>query len=426
MGFAGTFDLKNVPIVNHNGDQLIYFPFARKIIRINGDNFNPYRNKIIEVNLLEESSKKTQNRYVPSAILSQITFILTNRCNLNCTYCYLRDDVSNKSKDMNWKTIHLTLEKYLHKINGVPLISFFGGEATLRFDLIKKTVKNVRKLQPETIFHLSSNGTFNNEVSEFLLNEMFIISISCDGKAEQHNKNRKFVNGEGSWEKIIENIRILQTLPVIIRMTLTKNNIDHIPPAIQFFTDTYGIKFFHIEIVSETGNTNEYLPNPHKISKCFDEILSILEKSKGYIFHSSWQNIVDPQSIFCSAFKKENVIINPEGNITGCYRIHNPSGIFNFGSITNDNFTATCDLEPFLYKDCKECDYRYICGGGCIWRNSLNEFELGGNKSEICDIKKMLISKAIITLYQASKKRNHNPILADNGFNNYLKRRVFA
>lgn len=80
--------------------------------------------------------------------LETITFELTKKCNLNCTYCVYNDMYEsfeeNIGCEMNLATAKAVLDYFFALFNGGNSISehktinigFYGGEPLLRFDLI--------------------------------------------------------------------------------------------------------------------------------------------------------------------------------------------------------------------------------------------------------------------------------------------------
>ena len=67
---------------------------------------------------------------------------ITNRCNLNCIYCY----ADNKnSKDMDFKTAKNSIDYILSDDADKLKIQFTGGEPLLNFDLIEKVIKYCNK-----------------------------------------------------------------------------------------------------------------------------------------------------------------------------------------------------------------------------------------------------------------------------------------
>ena len=68
---------------------------------------------------------------------------ITNKCNLNCIYCYNAD--KNEIKDMDFKTAKNSIDYILSDDADKLKIQFTGGEPLLNFDLIEKVIKYCNK-----------------------------------------------------------------------------------------------------------------------------------------------------------------------------------------------------------------------------------------------------------------------------------------
>jgi len=89
-------------------------------------------------------------------------------------------------------------------------IGFYGGEPMLEFDLIKKCVAYAEsQVEGKVIkFNMTTNGTImTDEMMDYLVEKNFILSVSLDGSKEEHDANRKFVDGRGSFGVIVSNIK---------------------------------------------------------------------------------------------------------------------------------------------------------------------------------------------------------------------------
>jgi uncharacterized protein len=120
---------------------------------------------------------------------------------------------------MSIETAQKAIDFYLDRSLEIaePTISFYGGEPLLEIDLIKQCVEYSKsKVEGRKIkFAISTNGTLlSDSTVDFLVKNDFHLSISLDGSRKEHNVNRKFSNGEGSFDIIINNInRIRQRYP---------------------------------------------------------------------------------------------------------------------------------------------------------------------------------------------------------------------
>jgi uncharacterized protein len=57
----------------------------------------------------------------------------------------------------------------------------------------------------------STNGTLiNEEIVKFIKEYKVFLSISLDGDKHTHDKNRIFINGNGTYDKLLKNIETLK------------------------------------------------------------------------------------------------------------------------------------------------------------------------------------------------------------------------
>lgn len=150
--------------------------------------------------------------------LSHITLQVTQKCNLRCEYCVYSGEYINRkhsNERMSSKIMRKSVDYLIKHSSDADriVVSFYGGEPLLEFDLIKKCVKYI-KLQMEgrtVTFSFTTNGTLlTKEKLEFLIEHDFRITISIDGPEKIHNKHRKYANTSiGSFEQIINNLEYI-------------------------------------------------------------------------------------------------------------------------------------------------------------------------------------------------------------------------
>lgn len=122
-----------------------------------------------------------------------LCLVVTERCNLNCSYCQ-----SNKTfkRTMSWDCAKNNIDVFLSiSETKKPSITFMGGEPFLAFDLIKKTVKYVSDEYPtkNIDYSIVTNGTLvhgdiQNWIKEHEENVQVVLSL--DGIGQLHNLYR--------------------------------------------------------------------------------------------------------------------------------------------------------------------------------------------------------------------------------------------
>lgn len=166
---------------------------------------------------------------------------VTEKCNLNCTYCY----VNKKPKTMNDCTAELLCNyiiNYLDKSNGMNNIYFHGGEPLTNYRIINKIISILKEKNGlENIrMSMTTNGTiFSPDMEEVL--RLINISVSLDGDQKNHDLNRKDIEGNGSFEKTVLFINRLNDLNISfdIRMTVHPSNVLNFKNNFMYLVHTY-------------------------------------------------------------------------------------------------------------------------------------------------------------------------------------------
>lgn len=151
--------------------------------------------------------------------IEQLTLQVTQRCNLRCKYCtysgiYHNGNRTHANYDMDYDMAKAAIDFYLERSMEMNTLTFgfYGGEPLLRFELIKQCVNYIksRVKNREIHFTITNNGTLlTPEIAEFLLNNNFSIIVSLDGSKQEHDEYRVFADGSGSFDKIMNNIKVL-------------------------------------------------------------------------------------------------------------------------------------------------------------------------------------------------------------------------
>ncbi len=122
-----------------------------------------------------------------------ITLLLTRRCNLRCSYCYVRYDANAVMPFKIAKKI-ITNEMLLAK-NTKLVISFLGGEPFCEFDRLKEICEWIWSRQWNVSYSINAvtNGTLlTNEIKKWLAENQnrFFLTLSYDGVFNAQNDNR--------------------------------------------------------------------------------------------------------------------------------------------------------------------------------------------------------------------------------------------
>jgi uncharacterized protein len=154
--------------------------------------------------------------------IKQIVFEATDSCNLKCAYCAVGqlyegfDERTHKNINTRYA---INLLKYVFEHspqnkNHKLYISFYGGEATLNMNFIKRIVEVANQLnaekEMELVYSMTTNATLIHKHIDFLCANKFRLLISLDGNEENHSYRVLRKNKKNSFQKVIENIDMIQ------------------------------------------------------------------------------------------------------------------------------------------------------------------------------------------------------------------------
>lgn len=341
-------------------------------------------------------------------------------CNLRCKYCFADEGEYNGHKGvMSVETAKKAID-YVVKRSGPRRnieIDLFGGEPTMIMDKVKEIIayarENEKAWKKNIRFTMTTNATLlTEEMMDFMDKEMGNIILSLDGRKEVNDNVRIKVDGSGSYDDILPNIKRMiekrdKSKHYYVRGTFTGANTD-------FFEDVKamvneGFREISIEpVVLEKGHflelKEEHLPEIFEnYDKLYDEM--VRRKKEGDEFNFYHFNIdlnggpcVYKRISGCGA-GFEYVAITPQGEVYPCHQFVGKEE-FKLGSIYDDTYDAELGKKfkkAHIYNKpkCRECWARFYCSGGC----QSNNFAFNGDMNipyEIgCKMQKKRIECAI-------------------------------
>lgn len=190
-----------------------------------------------------------------------ITFVVTDSCNLQCKYCY---ETHKGKRFMSVETakriVDYLFEMYdeddpngfVNKNTTALILEFIGGEPLLAADLIYETCdyfwrKAIERKHPWAEYFrisITSNGVcyFDESVQRFLkrFGNRLSFSITVDGDKEMHDSCRVHADGSGSWEEANKALldyterfdRFLNT-----KVTISPENLSYFYKTMQYFVE---------------------------------------------------------------------------------------------------------------------------------------------------------------------------------------------
>ncbi|MGI8387149.1 thioether cross-link-forming SCIFF peptide maturase [Robertmurraya sp. P23] len=339
-----------------------------------------------------------------------LCFNVAHTCNLSCDYCFASQGKYNGDRaimsfDVGKRAIDFLLENSGHHRN--LDIDFFGGEPLMAWNVVKQIVSYARSKEKEYHkkfrFTFTTNGMLlNEEVTEFLNEEMDNVVLSLDGRKEIHDRLRRTVNGKGSYDHIVPKfqqfIKNRGEKEYYVRGTYTHDNVD-------FTNDIFHIADLGFDKLSMEpvicdpqepyALTEEDLPeiyNQYEILA--KEMLARNEKGKTFTFYHYMLDLSEgpciQKRISGCGSGTEYLAVTPWGELFPCHQFVGDEE-FSMGNIW-DGITkpeiqaqfkgSNCYSKP----ECQNCWAKLYCSGGCP-ANSLHATgSINGTFEFSCDI----------------------------------------
>ncbi len=170
-----------------------------------------------------------------------ITFLVSARCNLSCTYCYVpklgKIKQDHESIDIDFSVAGM---KDFFENNKSRTIRFFGaGEPTYVFSVMKEIRDRAYDMVGDDLkVELQTNGYFSDNIADWIEKNVDIVWISCDGPPDIQDKQRPDVDGKPSSDVVIRNIKRFSkcsNMQFGVRATISDDNFSKQVSLLEYF-----------------------------------------------------------------------------------------------------------------------------------------------------------------------------------------------
>jgi radical SAM protein with 4Fe4S-binding SPASM domain len=343
-------------------------------------------------------------------IPSMYTIHITNRCNLQCKYCFA-DSTSFNNIDMKSETMELVIKRLASLTIKQLCIDFHGGEPLLRFDLIKYALSLCDKFLSDKMmsYTIQTNATLiNDEICRVLKDRNFVVGISLDGPQSIHDRNRVNVLEHGSFNNVMEKIKLLKKYKIPFSIISVITNPQDMYEIYAFFLENQ-IKKVKIIPVMPQGRAKKEMIDLKEYASCEAELLQLdLDSKTPILLISSYfmlrKMLYVDNSYMCMRSPCGagiNIMsFNEYGTILPCDSM---SGIdamdkISLGNIQDkmlnihqlDTWKKITGHKIHAIIPCNICQYRNICCGGCK-SDTLNFYGDLNHPSPLCAYYKSIL-----------------------------------
>ena len=263
-----------------------------------------------------------------------------------------------------------------HKDMKTVSIILFGGEPLMYFeenlewlysikDLCEKSgkrfitsiVTNGSLLTPERIKHLKRLNCTS-------------IQLTLDGCKRIHDERRIYKNGKGTYDVVLNAIKMVcKTKDFIrptIRINIDKENAGTIKELLSDLQkkDLLNKSYLYFGIIRDDHEEKDF--SELELGNALKPLWSLFRK-----FDCSFNVRPVRRSMFCGLCKEMSFTITPSGEVFKCWEFVGDSN-FRVGNLQENGDLITTDAYYIWQsrdfkdiKECKFCKYLPVCGGGC-------------------------------------------------------------
>lgn len=341
--------------------------------------------------------------------ISRIELFLSETCNLKCQYCFVEENNALNQGLMPWDIAKKAIDCFFDQSENETDLSifFFGGEPLLNTDVLYSAVDYSQsladKFNKNIDYSLTTNATIiNDKIINFLRENDFSLMVSIDGPKDIHDQQRVFVNGCGTFDHVVKNVKeLISYFPSLeVQSTLTRQYLNDRFRVLKFLEK---FKFSNIGIahcLGRIGNTNySYNFGPDDLQEMrmkeevfLDYIVKNLNKGRPVRYNPWGAAIIDihyhNKCILPCDVGTNSLTVGVDGMLYPCDYYVGMDNYILGDVISGVNKEKLSDfLKNYLEtKDkCQYCWAASLCGGYCPARLSKDNGSFGMPNDWWCD-----------------------------------------
>jgi len=336
-------------------------------------------------------------------------------CNLNCEYCFYLEKQALFGTEEKYRMPDKVLSAFITNYitsQPTPVVEFVwqGGEPTLLgIDFFKRVIELQGPFaRQKTITNsLQTNGTLlSDEWCQFLKRHNFMVGISLDGPKEIHDRYRRDHQGNGTFDRVMQGLRLLQKHKVEYNVLacVARDTAKHPLDVYRFFKDKavefiqftpivermpdarcsqLGLRLAGPAALDKEGAETEVTPWTVVPEEYGDFLIAVYEEwvrhdvGKVFVMNFEWALnawIGNPSPVCIHAEQcGRSVVLEHNGDVYACDHCVYPE--YRLGNIASDNLLQMVGKsvesgfgitkETALPRCCRECEVLTACRGGC-------------------------------------------------------------
>jgi len=317
----------------------------------------------------------------------------TERCNFNCSYCYLPEAMRRDGKTMEPEELCTALETladYFARVlpdGDKPQLIFHGSEPMVAREAV---FAGIDRFRDRFHFGVQTNATLlDAEAIEFLTSRGVGIGISLDAPtAALADRTRKNWAGTGAFDRVVEVLDRLAAYPAFnVITTVTSVNVDTLTEMVDFYHDHgVGVVMFNPVRCTRSGG-QELKPANERLAeqflKALDHTYELYQKTGRKLVVANFANVL--AGIVAPTGRRLMCDISPCGGGRCFFAVSAHGDVFpcsefigfqefSGGNLYREPLERILATEPFVQvtsrrtetiEPCARCAIQHFCGAPC-------------------------------------------------------------
>jgi uncharacterized protein len=328
--------------------------------------------------LLRAAGESPRSRSQPSALSAWLH--VTEACNLNCPYCYVRKRPTAMSRDVGRRAVEKLVETAVRHGYSALMLKYAGGEPTLSFPLVEDLHSHAGRFAAQAGLDLEgvllSNGVgVSDGMLDFLAQTGLRLMISLDGGPDAHDRVRTGRDGRSTYDAVAGTVEraLDRGLRPTVSITLTALALDGTAEAVAFALERdlpFNLNFYR-ERASGARCLSPLVPDLDPLVGAVRGIFALIDTYPAYPLPLA--GILDrtrldiPHDTACSA-GRDYMAVSTRGQVSACQMLLEEPWASLADADPLDLIRrngASIFAAPSEGSGCHDCPWRSACGGGC-------------------------------------------------------------
>lgn len=319
---------------------------------------------------------------------TRASLFLTGACNLRCVYCHAAG--GERSLTLEPQAAHDVVRMLIEHARAqaadrIGLSFHGGGEPTVVFPLLRAVSEAARADAARAglglELSLGTNGVMPRATAEWLAAHLTSATVSLDGPAPLHDRQRPGSDGGGSHQAVLGTLACFDArgLDYGLRATITEDGVDRMPEIVAHLCEVSRARWIKLEPLFAQGRAARHRmepPDPRRFVAGFWEARALAARAGRCLAYSGLRLDVTTDR-FCAA-AGHSFCLTPDHHLTTCYEVTDErdprAELFFFGRY--DPERRRFDVDPgrlerlgqltlLAAEDCRRCFARWHCAGDC-------------------------------------------------------------